>query len=545
MLLIRNIRLPLSAGEDEAFSQALHLAHIPAEKAASLGVARLSVDARHGRPVLVYTVAVSMREPCAEGQYAAPPDIALQQTPALVLQQGTQQPAHRPVVCGFGPAGMFAALLLARQGFCPIVLERGPALEKRVKAIEHFSATGELNLNANIQFGEGGAGTFSDGKLTTRIGDPLCGYVTQVFLQHGAPPEIAWQQKPHVGTDLLRGVIASIRAEILSLGGEIRFETALTGLETRGGRLCGVRTTGESIPCETLVLAVGHSARDTFSMLLESGLTLSCKPFSVGFRAEHLQSEIEKSLYHEAAGHPALPRGEYQLSQHVGSRCVYTFCMCPGGRVVAAASEQGRVVTNGMSCHARDGKNANAAVVISVDGGDFGQDPRRAIAFQRELEQKAYAAGSRGGAYAAPAENVTSFLAGEGRLNIGAVVPTYDRGVAAADLGALLGPELADGLRTGLRAFSHKIAGYTAPDAILTGLETRTSSPVRLARADSFESPELAGLYPCGEGAGYAGGIMSAAVDGLRAAGAICARYCAPASCLSSRPDSAGTVHKE
>ncbi len=536
MLLIRNIRLPLSAGEADAYSEALRIAQIPAEKAMSLGVARLSVDARHGRPALVYTVAVSLREPADEPRYAAPPAVALQQTPALCLRQGAAPMAHRPVVCGFGPAGIFAALLLARQGFCPIVLERGPSLEKRVRAVEHFSATGELSPNANIQFGEGGAGTFSDGKLTTRIGDALCGYVTQVFLQHGAPAEIAWQQKPHVGTDLLRGVIASIRAEILALGGEIRFETPLTGLETRGGRLCGVRIAGGTIPCETLILAVGHSARDTFSMLLDAGLTLACKPFSVGFRAEHLQSEIEKSLYHEAAGHPALPRGEYQLSQHVGSRCVYTFCMCPGGRVVAAASEEGRVVTNGMSYHAREGKNANAAVVISVDGSDFGQDARRAIAFQRELEQKAYAAGSRGGAYAAPAENMPSFLAGEGRLTLGTVVPTYDRGVAAADLGALLGPELADGLRTGLRAFSHKIAGYTAPDAILTGLETRTSSPVRLARAEDFESPELAGLYPCGEGAGYAGGIMSAAVDGLRAASAVCARYRAPAAGLSPRP---------
>ena len=244
--------------------------------------------------------------------------------------------------------------------------------------------------------------------------------------------------------------------------------------------------------------------------------------------AEHLQSEIEKSLYHEAAGHPALPRGEYQLSQHVGDRCVYTFCMCPGGQVVASASETGHVVTNGMSYHARDGKNANAAVVVSVGAEDFAGDPRRAIAFQRELEAKAYAAGRRGGAYAAPAENVQSFLEGKGQLNIGRVEPTYDRGVVAADLGALLPGELADTLRAGLRAYERKIAGYTAPEAILTGLETRTSSPVRLKREETLESAQLAGLYPCGEGAGYAGGIMSAAVDGLRVARAIIGRY-APA----------------
>ena len=252
------------------------------------------------------------------------------------------------------------------------------------------------------------------------------------------------------------------------------------------------------------------------------------QPFSVGFRAEHLQSEIEKSLYHEAAGHPALPRGEYQLSQHVGDRCVYTFCMCPGGQVVASASEEERVVTNGMSYHARSGKNANAAVVVSVDGADFANDPRRAIAFQRELEAKAYAAGRAAGAYAAPAENVQSFLEGRGQLHIGSVQPTYNRGVTAADLGALLPGELADTLRAGLRAYERKIAGYTAPDAILTGLETRTSSPVRLKREEDFVCTQLAGLYPCGEGAGYAGGIMSAAVDGLRVARAIISRY-APA----------------
>ena len=328
-----------------------------------------------------------------------------------------------------------------------------------------------------------------------------------------------------VGTDLLRGVITSIRKEIESLGGEVHFNTALTGFERRDGQLVGIQTTDGAFPCEALVFAVGHSARDTFGMLMDSGLVLECKPFSVGFRAEHLQSEIEKSLYHEAAGHPALPRGEYQLSQHVEKRCVYTFCMCPGGQVVASASEKGRVVTNGMSYHARSGRNANAAVVVSVGGEDFGNDPRKAIAFQRELEARAYAAGRPGGEYAAPAENIQSFLEGRGRLNIGRVQPTYDRGVVAADLGALLPTELADTLRAGLRAYERKIAGYTAPEAILTGLETRTSSPVRLKREENFECAQLAGLYPCGEGAGYAGGIMSAAVDGLRVARAIISRY--------------------
>lgn len=522
MILVRSIRVPLSCPnpEQEAVRRACRTLRLPPDAPAQVGVAKLSVDARHGTPVLVYTIAITLNDEGEESALAgASPCVCFTHKAEFHFPTGKTPLAHRPVVVGLGPAGLFAALLLARGGYRPLVLERGPALADRVAAVERFEKTGELNPNANIQFGEGGAGTFSDGKLTTRVGDPLCAFVTDAFLKHGAPPDIAWRQKPHVGTDLLRGVIADIRAEMEALGGEVHFNTALTGLHIKNGALCGLSTTAGEIPCEQMILAVGHSARDTFAMLSRMGLPLVCKPFSVGFRAEHLQAEVEKSLYHAAAGHPALPRGEYQLSQHVGSRCVYTFCMCPGGQVCAAASEEGGVVTNGMSLHARSGRNANAAVAVSVDGSDFGGDPARAVAFQRRLEQAACRAG--GGGYCAPAETVGSFLAGRGALELQSVQPTYPRGVAPYDLGSLLPDELSGALRSGLTAFGRKLHAYQAPDAVLTGLETRTSSPVRLLRAETLQCTALSGLYPCGEGAGYAGGIMTAAVDGVRCAAAL------------------------
>ena len=524
MILVRGIRLPLSRSREDAAAEAFKILGIRPGRAARWDLARLSVDARHGQPKLVYTIAVTLKEPGQELRFVGRPGVAVEQPQPLVIPLGTKPLAHRPVVCGFGPAGLFAALLLARKGYRPLVLERGAPMDQRVADVARFSATGQLDPESNIQFGEGGAGTFSDGKLTTRIGDGRCSFVTRTFLEHGAPAEIAIRQKPHLGTDLLRGVITSIREEILSLGGEVWFHTRLTGLEVKSGALAGVNTTRGPVPCEVCILAVGHSARDVFEMVSRAGLDLVCKPFSVGFRAEHLQTEIDKALYHQAAGHPALPKGEYQLSQQLeNGRCVYTFCMCPGGQVVASASEEGALVTNGMSYHARDGKNANAAVVVSVDGRDFGQDSARAIAFQRQLEQAAFAAG--GGAYRAPASHMAAFLEGKTGLEVREVSPTYDRGVTPADLGALLPEELGESLRQGLRAFDRKIRGYTTPHAILTGLETRTSSPVRLVRDESGQAPGLRGLYPCGEGAGYAGGIMSAAVDGLRMAQQIIEEY--------------------
>ncbi len=524
MLFVKQIRLPLSAPRDAALAQALRVLGAKHSEVRRAEVSKVSVDARRGRPSLVYTVAVELWDEGAELSYEGfAPSVSLARPLPFTIPRGAAPLAERPVVCGLGPAGLFAALVLAQAGFAPLVLERGPAMEKRAAAVKAFEQPGVLQPEANIQFGEGGAGTFSDGKLTTRIHDPLCAFVKQTLLSHGAPPEVAWQQKPHVGTDKLRGVIQSIRREIERLGGEVRFETKLTGLCTARGRLAAVRTSAGDVPCGALVLAPGHSARDTFFMLADAGFALQAKPVWVGVRAAHLEGDIERGRDPAAAGPPARPRGEYQLSQHVGARCVYTFCMCPGGQVVAAASEEGRVVTNGMSFHARAGKNANVAVVVSVGPQDFDGDAKKAIAFPRARGQRAYGAG--GGGDAAPAQSMEGFLSGRAALAHGAVQPTYPRGVRPAELGGLLGEELAGALRAGLRAFGRKLPGYTAPGAVLTGLETRTSSPVRLARGDGLQSPELLGVYPCGEGAGYAGGIMSAAVDGVRVALAIAEKY--------------------
>ena len=525
MIYVQNINLPLNSKKEDAYNIAIKSLCITQRDIKNISLSKLSVDARHKTQSLVYTVAVELFDETKISKtnfnnrnivYKAPTNFS--------LQTGKKPMLLKPVVCGFGPAGIFSALLLARYGFKPIVIERGENIEARTNTIDNFINGSKLNINSNIQFGEGGAGTFSDGKLTTRIGDELCEYITNTFLQHGAPQEIKYLKKPHIGTDILQKIIISIRNEIISLGGEILFSTTLKDLVIKNDALVGIITDKGELPCENLILAMGHSARDTFMMLDKNGLAMKCKPFSVGFRVEHLQSEIEKSLYHNAYGHKALPRGEYQLNCRYKDRGVYTFCMCPGGVVVAATSEENSVVVNGMSYHARDGKNANSAVVVGVTEKDFDGDFKKAIAFQRELEKKAFELG--GGNYKAPAQNVKSYINNQNvNLNTEIVSPTYQKGVVNADLSKLFPQNLNDSLKFALSNFANKINGFDSNNAILTGVETRTSSPVRIVRDETFNSLNVKGIYPTGEGAGYAGGIVSAGVDGLKVARAIIQTY--------------------
>ncbi len=531
LLQLSQVNTSVAQGVEAAPSVAVAQLGLKASQVLSARVVRSSVDARHGRRLPVHfvsTVALEVTDALGEKLLEAHiKDLSQLKLPAAIeIKTGDTPLPHRPVVVGFGPAGMFSALLLAQNGYRPIVLERGASMEARVAAVERFWRTGQLDACTNVQFGEGGAGTFSDGKLTTRINDPLCGQVLAELVRHGAPQDILIKAKPHVGTDLLRDVVKSIRNEILSLGGEIHFLSCVEAFQVKDGTVCGVVCNGGVLAADAVIAAVGHSARDTFSALAHSGAVLTPKAFSVGVRIEHLQTEIDRAIYGDFAGHPNLPAGEYQLSHREGQRAAYTFCMCPGGMVVAAASGEGQTVTNGMSYRARNLKNANSALVVSVDAADYGSGWQDAVAFQQGLEQAAFKAA--GSDYKAPCMRVADFLKNPSPSSAAWVEPSYPIGVKEMDITAVLPPQVVAFMRHSLPVLGQKLPGFDAPGALLTGVETRTSSPVRVLRNSGCVAERLDGLYPCGEGAGYAGGIMSAAVDGLRCALALMNRYTRP-----------------
>lgn len=425
----------------------------------------------------------------------------------------------RPIIIGMGPAGMFAGLLMAQKGLKPLIFERGHSVEDRTKAVAHFWKTGELNSESNVQFGEGGAGTFSDGKLTTRIKDSRCDFVLQELVKAGAPSEIVYSGKPHIGTDKLKIVVKNIREEIKRLGGEVNFCSKLEKIIIKNNEVKAVIINNQEIPCDTLILAIGHSSRDTYEMLYKTNIIMEAKPFAVGVRIEHLQSIIDENQYGKFAEHPRLRAADYRLTHRCQSnkRSVYSFCMCPGGEVVAAASEGNRLVTNGMSYYSRNKENSNAAILVSVSPEDFeGTSPLRGMAFQRYYEGKAYELG--GGGYRAPIQLAGDFLKDKVSSKLGKIKPSYTPGFEFRDLRQCLPGYVIEALKDGIQNFDRKIKGFAADDAVMTGIESRTSAPVKIIRNENFQSISVKRIFPAGEGAGYAGGIISAAVDGLKAA---------------------------
>lgn len=523
MIKITNMTLAFDHHTDEIKKAAAKKLGISEDRILSLSIKRQSLDARANRPLLrVYTVVVEVKnQDSLSGQ--------IQKSGNLAIWEETQYesplaPAKktnlRPLIIGSGPAGLFAGLILAEAGLEPLIVERGKPARERTKDVSAFWRSGNLSLESNVQFGEGGAGTFSDGKLGTRVKDKHLrkDKILQEMVEAGAPQDILVDNKPHVGTANLVRVVENIRKKIENRGGEYRFESKVVDIIIEKGQVKGViLASGEEIMSSIVVLAIGHSARDTFVMLKDRGVELIPKPFSIGLRIEHPQELIDRNQYGKEAGHSSLGAAEYQLSYRTSfGRTVYSFCMCPGGTVIGASSELDTVVTNGMSQYARDGKNANSAIVVEVYPSDYEDDPLGGFGYQRKLEQDAFNLG--GGNYFAPVQLLGDFIAGKPSNQLGLIKPTYKPGVRLTDLGQVLPDKFTDPIREALQVFNKRIKGFTNPDAVLTGVETRTSCPLRILRGKDGQSVSVRGLYPAGEGSGYAGGIMSSAIDGIKAA---------------------------
>lgn len=530
-LLVTDLKLGIESSEYDLKTCIAKRLKVKHTDILSFRVVRMSLDARKKNELhFVYAAAVVLgaRTEQILAKKGLPGVSLLPEKCSRTIPHGTL-PLDKPIVIvGFGPGGLFAAYTLAKHGYKPIVIERGEPIERRSLSVEAFFSTARLDENSNVMFGEGGAGAFSDGKLTTRIKDERAAEVLEILAENGAPEDITVAAKPHIGTDILKSVVKNMRLRIEAMGGKVLFGTKLVGISRQSnGSIASVEVESagvvSSIPCRACILAIGQAARDTYRMLSQLGIELAAKPFAVGVRIEHPQELINRAQYGDFFAHPRLGAAEYRLTGKSGERGVYSFCMCPGGVVVASSSGKGQVVTNGMSYHARDGRNANAAIVVSVNTSDFANDPLQGLCFQEKLEHDAFLLG--GGNYSAPAERLYDFMHGAVPTGFGEVTPTYRPGVKAAALEECLPDFIAKGLYDGLYDFGRKIAGFDMGDAVLTAVETRTSSPVRIQRTELGEATQMQGLFPVGEGAGYAGGIVSAAVDGMRAAERIIAIY--------------------